>query len=643
MKSSLLRLIPLGRAILLAALIAAPLQADMKEWAGKIAGGSWVADPTLAAGAFTHGLALYTAGGVTGNGFAVADSTGVREYVVGFLTPGTYDFTGTEVLSDSVTDVDSYDVRNGVRIFVADGSGITEYKQSGVPWLFESTVVAGVGFTALATTFDQDRIWAIQNGSLREFNRTGATTWAEGVTVAGAYVDVAARSVNPDLVFALRATGFDEFQGGSLVRSHDSLFTGATAIAVWSDYDNVFVATTSGLLHLVRDPATLDFTTAGLTVVDGTVGYRDVDVPTEDAVGALVAYAVTSAGEVKRWLQLNGTLTFRNSSNIAGDFAHGISTWLSGGSPFAIGLLGAAGVEEWLFSNGSWSPTGATLTLANAMDLASDDSKNGSRIFVADENGIVEYLWSGGAWTSTSTVAVGSGFTRGAVTLDQDRFWAIQNGHAREFNRSGAGEPTWNEGVTIAGDYVDVAARSLYPTAVIFLLRDTGIDEVELGQIVRTHNNLFSGATGIATWIDQDSLFVSTTSGLLYLFRSGPVGFESSSIRVIDPQPYRDVATSTEGASIPNALIYCRGITGLPVTGCRVPFADMDGDADVDQADFGIWQACFTGDGAIADFNAEKCRCLDRDHDKDVDGADFQAFSKCWSGPALPADPGCGR
>ncbi|MBP7937438.1 MAG: hypothetical protein KA354_22575 [Phycisphaerae bacterium] len=651
MKFSQFRLAGSGGVILLAALFVAPSRADMKEWSGKIAGGSWVADPTLATNGFTHGLAIYTAGGLAGNGLAATNTTGIHEYVMGLVTPGVYDLTGMNVLDATATDVDSDDTRNGARIFVASSTGLAEYRQSDSPWLLESTISTESGFTALVITNDQDRVWAVQNGTLREFNRTAATTWESGATITGSYVDVTAKSLAkaPDagLVFALRATGFDEYSAGSLLRSHNNLFTGATAIAVWSDYDNVFVATESGLLHLARDPVTQNFTPAGVTVIDNAAGYRDVDVPTEDAVGTLVAYAVTSAGEIKRWAQIGGVMTFKNSSSIIGDFAHGASVWMYGVSPMLVGLIGAAGVEEWLYGNGSWSPTGAKLDLLNATDLTSDDSRNGSRIFVADESGIAEYLWGSGVWSFASTVAVGSGFTSAVIAFDQDRLWAIQNGNAREFIRSGVGELTWNEGVTIAGGYVDVAARSLYPTALVFLLRDTGIDEVENQQIVRSHDNLFSGATGIATWVDQDSLFVSTTGGLLYVPRTigGPdhLKFDPANVRVIDPQPYRDVATSTEGASIPGALLYCRGVTGLPVTGCSVPFADADADSDVDQADFGLWQACYTGDGGMAFFDAAKCKCFDRDHDTDVDGVDLQAFKNCWKGPAITADSACGK
>ena len=84
------------------------------------------------------------------------------------------------------------------------------------------------------------------------------------------------------------------------------------------------------------------------------------------------------------------------------------------------------------------------------------------------------------------------------------------------------------------------------------------------------------------------------------------------------------------------------GVIVLPNLGCHDPFADADGDEDVDQVDFGMWQVCFTGDGhPITD---SPCECFDRDGDGDVDGnEDFTAFAACasTSGPTIPADSDC--
>lgn len=69
------------------------------------------------------------------------------------------------------------------------------------------------------------------------------------------------------------------------------------------------------------------------------------------------------------------------------------------------------------------------------------------------------------------------------------------------------------------------------------------------------------------------------------------------------------------------------------------PFADIDGDGDVDQLDFALFQLCFTGDTAGPP--GIGCGTLDRDNDADVDGADLAKFLACVSGPMIPADKAC--
>ncbi len=73
-------------------------------------------------------------------------------------------------------------------------------------------------------------------------------------------------------------------------------------------------------------------------------------------------------------------------------------------------------------------------------------------------------------------------------------------------------------------------------------------------------------------------------------------------------------------------------------SGCKDPFADHDGDGDVDMDDFGAFQQCFSGrDGGIA----ADCTCFNRDGDNDVDTDDFLKFRLCESGPELIASPVC--
>jgi hypothetical protein len=67
--------------------------------------------------------------------------------------------------------------------------------------------------------------------------------------------------------------------------------------------------------------------------------------------------------------------------------------------------------------------------------------------------------------------------------------------------------------------------------------------------------------------------------------------------------------------------------------------ADYDGDGDVDQEDFGVFQACFTGPGST--ISVPRCTEADFDDDDDVDQDDFGRFQQCMSGAGVPSDPSC--
>ena len=75
---------------------------------------------------------------------------------------------------------------------------------------------------------------------------------------------------------------------------------------------------------------------------------------------------------------------------------------------------------------------------------------------------------------------------------------------------------------------------------------------------------------------------------------------------------------------------------------CNEPRFDTDGDGDVDQEDFGVYQACITGQNAGPVANA--CECYDWNglqSDGDIDQEDFGIFQLCASGPEIPATIGC--
>lgn len=79
------------------------------------------------------------------------------------------------------------------------------------------------------------------------------------------------------------------------------------------------------------------------------------------------------------------------------------------------------------------------------------------------------------------------------------------------------------------------------------------------------------------------------------------------------------------------ALLMAAGLSAAP--------ADLDRDGDVDQADFGMFQACWTGaDRPQLD---PACQIARLDDDWDVDQADFDRFQVCAVGPGVAAPAGC--
>jgi hypothetical protein len=67
----------------------------------------------------------------------------------------------------------------------------------------------------------------------------------------------------------------------------------------------------------------------------------------------------------------------------------------------------------------------------------------------------------------------------------------------------------------------------------------------------------------------------------------------------------------------------------------RTP-GDLDGDADVDEADYQAFVACFTGTGNPI---GAGCLVADLNADSSVDGIDYGVFASCFNGAGNP--PAC--
>ncbi|MHC4441703.1 MAG: PKD domain-containing protein [Planctomycetota bacterium] len=81
------------------------------------------------------------------------------------------------------------------------------------------------------------------------------------------------------------------------------------------------------------------------------------------------------------------------------------------------------------------------------------------------------------------------------------------------------------------------------------------------------------------------------------------------------------------------------GTASVDITVNVNQICDFDNDTDVDQEDFGHFQACMSGTGNIQT-NPD---CFDAllDDDNDVDLIDFNIFQGCMSGANVPANPNC--
>jgi len=96
-----------------------------------------------------------------------------------------------------------------------------------------------------------------------------------------------------------------------------------------------------------------------------------------------------------------------------------------------------------------------------------------------------------------------------------------------------------------------------------------------------------------------------------------------------DAASYRCVVSNEGGDTLSNSATLT--VTGQP--------GDFDDDEDVDQGDFGHFQACLTGSASGPP--APGCEDANLDGDNDVDINDFAIFQGCVSGPNVPADPNC--
>lgn len=96
----------------------------------------------------------------------------------------------------------------------------------------------------------------------------------------------------------------------------------------------------------------------------------------------------------------------------------------------------------------------------------------------------------------------------------------------------------------------------------------------------------------------------------------------------------RSTASFNAEAFSLNTFLY----SSAPPTPVPTIPGDLDSDGDVDQGDFGLFQACYSGGGVPV---AANCLKADLDRDYDVDLNDLYLLDGCTSGADMPGDPDC--
>jgi len=102
---------------------------------------------------------------------------------------------------------------------------------------------------------------------------------------------------------------------------------------------------------------------------------------------------------------------------------------------------------------------------------------------------------------------------------------------------------------------------------------------------------------------------------------------------------YRVISAEPLGDPQVGRLLVRSPVRTFVVEGQVYVRADLDRDGDVDQEDFGLFQACYTGAGI--DVTDSACLYARLDGDGDVDEQDVALFIACYSGPNRDADPAC--
>jgi hypothetical protein len=139
-------------------------------------------------------------------------------------------------------------------------------------------------------------------------------------------------------------------------------------------------------------------------------------------------------------------------------------------------------------------------------------------------------------------------------------------------------------------------------------------------------------------WVMGSTLMFSPDKGMTWrtIVRHGDV-HDSLPVACVE---YPNFSTGANGGfsiiddyqSLALRLIFFGGDEAIYVASLD-PNGDFDSDGDVDLADFGVFQLCFTGAVTTESLDSECATIFDTDFDADIDLVDFSSFQLNFTGP----------
>jgi hypothetical protein len=225
----------------------------------------------------------------------------------------------------------------------------------------------------------------------------------------------------------------------------------------------------------------------------------------------------------------------------------------------------------------------------------------------------------------------------GTVTLGTDNTWRRKIWHITDTyfgNRQNAGADFRIFKTTTGTFYLDrVLVSSTVPKPPVIQLNKTSLASQTIPVGTQAVNDSFTlinvGVAPLNYTIDTDAPWVSVTpptgkstgetDTLTVTYNTAGVsrGHHLATISVTDATASNSPQTVTVDLNV-------------------LAFADFDSDGDVDQEDFGKFQACLSGSGVDS---PQGCLAADSNQDGAVDDFDISAFLNCMNGPDQP--PGC--